>query len=56
MQDEGNRGVGAALVMVARFDPAAWTADIYFRHKTLASTPTLRLQEKEGAADAKKVT
>ena len=37
MQDERDRRVRAALVMVAGLDPAARTADIHFRHETLAS-------------------
>jgi hypothetical protein len=32
MEDEGNRRVGAALVVIAGLDPAGGTADIHFRH------------------------
>jgi hypothetical protein len=49
MQNESDRGVGTTLVMIAGFDPAARTADIHFRHETLASTPTLPHWEREGA-------
>ena len=37
VQDERDRRVRAALVMVAGLDPAGRTADIHFRHETLAS-------------------